>query len=83
MKNKKKSKYDPLDITDLNFDKYKQLHYGNMEENEDPFNLKSLNNDPLNVTDRLYNLNYNYNSQSNNKKTQRYLSAKKLNLKNE
>ena len=43
----KKSKYDILDVTnrlyDLNFEKYKQLHYGNMEINDDPFHLGSLN----------------------------------------
>ena len=49
--NMKKSKYDPLDVTnrlyDLNFEKYTQLHYGNLEEENDPFNLRSFNRDIL------------------------------------
>ena len=72
----KKSKYDILDVTnrlyDLNFEKYKQLHYGNMEINDDPFHLGSLNrnyffnplnnnglnNNQFNDPNRLHNSNY-------------------------
>ena len=38
----KKSKYDPLDVTnrlyDLNFEKYTQLHYGNLKKDDKPSN---------------------------------------------